>query len=236
MQHATPALPRLLLIEDDPISRSFLQAALENLPALVDCAATGQEALNSASRHRHALWLIDVNLPDGHGSDLLATLKRTAPHVPAVAHTADTSPSLAQQLRRDGFLSVLVKPLSQHNLLTAVRAALSGAGQPEPADTAPLPVWDEQRALSALNGQPSHIKALRDLFMGELPSVRNAINLALGNEDQTLLRQQLHRLQASCGFVGAARLGAAAAHLQQQPHNPSARQDLQQAIQQLLGS
>lgn len=30
--------PRLLLVEDDSISRGFLQAVLEGLPATVDCA------------------------------------------------------------------------------------------------------------------------------------------------------------------------------------------------------
>lgn len=37
--------PRLLLVEDDPISSGFLQAVLEGLPATVDCA----DSLSSAS-------------------------------------------------------------------------------------------------------------------------------------------------------------------------------------------
>ncbi|MGN0859095.1 MAG: response regulator [Stenotrophomonas sp.] len=230
MHHANTALPRLLLIEDDPVSRSFLQAVLESLPARVDCSDTAAGAYECALRDQHDLWLIDVNLPDGTGSSLLSRLRQQQRQTPALAHTADTSTALASQLRSDGFIDVLVKPLSREALLHSVRAAL-----PEPPAATTLPNWDEQRALSALNGQHSHIKALRELFMGELPSVRDAINHALANEQADPLRQQLHRLQASCGFVGAVRLGAAAARLQQKPHDVLARQQLQQSINQLLG-
>lgn len=231
MHHANTALPRLLLIEDDPVSRSFLQAVLESLPAQVDCSDTAAGAYECAMRHQHALWLIDVNLPDGTGSALLHRLRQQQRQTPALAHTADTSSTLASQLRSDGFIDVLVKPLSREALLHSVRAAL-----PEPPAAADLPNWDEQRALSALNGQQSHIKALRELFMGELPSVRDAIAHALSNDQAEPLRQQLHRLQASCGFVGAVRLGAAAARLQQAPRDAAARQQVQQAINQLLGN
>ena len=231
MQDRTTPPLRLLLVEDDLVSRAFLQAVLESLPAQVDCAASAHEARMLADAHEHALWLIDVNLPDGRGTDLLASLRQRAADTPALAHTADLSPTLASQLRGEGFADVLVKPLGRQALLDAVQAALPAASRA--SDN--LPTWDEQRALSALNGQQSHIKALRDLFMGELPSVRNAISQAMANDDAGQLRQQLHRLQASCGFVGAARLGAAAAQLQQQPDNPGARNRLNQAIQQLLG-
>lgn len=77
--------PRLLLVEDDPISRGFLQAVLEGLPAHVDCADSLSSALDRARARRHDLWLIDVNLPDGTGSGLLRALRLLHPDVPALA-------------------------------------------------------------------------------------------------------------------------------------------------------
>src|SRR5690606_33004214 len=67
--------PRILLVEDDPTSRAFLQAATEALPAVVDIAGSVAEALALATRHAHALWLIDAHLPDGSGSELLRVLR-----------------------------------------------------------------------------------------------------------------------------------------------------------------
>lgn len=40
--------PRVLLVEDDPISRGFLQAVLESLPAQVDWADSLSSALDRA--------------------------------------------------------------------------------------------------------------------------------------------------------------------------------------------
>ncbi|WP_199915776.1 response regulator, partial [Xanthomonas fragariae] len=50
------ANPRLLLVEDDAISRGFLQAVLEGLPAQVDCADSLSSALDRARERRHDLW------------------------------------------------------------------------------------------------------------------------------------------------------------------------------------
>ncbi|MGQ3466617.1 response regulator, partial [Xanthomonas campestris] len=113
--------PRVLLVEDDPISRGFLQAVLESLPAQVDWADSLSSALDRARARRHDLWLIDVNLPDGTGSDLLRALRLLHPDVPALAHTADGNAAMQRGLQSDGFLEMLVKPLTSERLLQAVR-------------------------------------------------------------------------------------------------------------------
>lgn len=74
--------PRFLLVEDDIISRGFFKAALETLPADVDTADSLASALASAEPGAHDLWLIDVNLPDGNGAQLLRELRRSHPDTP----------------------------------------------------------------------------------------------------------------------------------------------------------
>ena len=80
--------PWILLVEDDPTSRAFLQAATEALPARVDTAASVAEALALACANDYALWLVDANLLDGSGIELLAKLRGRGFSTPAVAHTA----------------------------------------------------------------------------------------------------------------------------------------------------
>ncbi|GAB2502233.1 response regulator [Pseudoxanthomonas sangjuensis] len=206
--------PRLLLVEDDPVSRDFLTAALEALPATVDTAATLAEA--TAAGAGCDLWLIDANLPDGSGAELLARLRRHAPRTPALAHTADGSPTTRERLLADGFVEVLVKPLSAGDLQAAVRetlglAAGAPAGAAAPRDGTGLPLWDDAAALAALKGNAGNVAALRQLFLAELPKQRAAIAAAAANRDHEALHRELHRLKASCGFVGAARLQSAAA-------------------------
>lgn len=233
-------MPRFLLVEDDTISRGFFRAALETLPAQVETADSLASALERGRRSEHDLWLIDVNLPDGNGSQLLRALRLSRPHTPALAHTADGDTSIHARLRDDGFSETLVKPLSREQLLQAVRRALVNS----PGSAAPAAAgggseveredWDEITALAALNGQRHHLIALRELFLAELPGVRDAVAQAVQQHDVGTLKGQLHRLQASCGFVGAARLARAVRQLHQAPESNGAHTQFRAAVESLL--
>lgn len=204
--------PRLLLVEDDPVSRDFLTAALEALPATVETAASLAQAM--ATGAGCDLWLIDANLPDGSGTELLARLRRHAPHTPALAHTADGSLAARDRLLADGFVAVLVKPLSAGDLQAAVRETFGLACNAERRNDADLPAerppWDDAMALAALNGKADNVVALRKLFIDELPKQHAAILAAAQSGDIDALHRELHRLKASCGFVGAGLLQATA--------------------------
>ena len=242
----TPRAPqlRILLVEDDIITRSFLTAALEGLPATVEAAGTVNEALSRAHAVRHDLWLIDANLPDGHGLDLLHELRARHPGTPAVAHTADGDGALHARLREAGFIDTLLKPISRAALLDVVRRALSSrtalsVHAPSEFDAVTglateTEDWDEISALAALNGQHKHLTALRELFLAELPGVRDAVDQAVVRHDEPALRSQLHRLQASCGFVGAARLARAVRQLHQMPASNQAHLGFRDAVASLL--
>ena len=211
----TDSIPRVLLVEDDPVSASFLQAALERLPARVDIAPTCSRARGLARAGDHALFVFDANLPDGRGDALLSTLRASGLRAPAIAHTAAREVEEHERLLTAGFLEVLVKPLSAPEILAAARIAL-GLGAPPvqlPAATRETPVWDDAAALEALLGDRGHLAALRGMFVVELRSMRAAVAAAMRGGDREAIRPVLHRLRASCGFVGAARLGEATAAL-----------------------
>ncbi|MDY4281873.1 response regulator [Xanthomonas sp. LF06-19] len=226
---------RLLLVEDDPISRAFFDATLQALPARVDLADSVASALARAQTQAHDLWLIDANLPDGSGSDLLRQLQRQRPGTLGLAHTADTSATVRAQLLDAGFADVLLKPLSTERLLQSVRRLLARGRLAGTAGTAePTLDWDETTALAALNGERAHLIALRELFLAELPGTRDAVASALQLSDDQAVRSHLHRLQASCGFVGAARLARAVRQLHGDPASSQARHQFSEAVAALL--
>ena len=233
----TPRSPRLLLVEDDAVSRAFLAAAIAALPAEVEVAETCAMALRLAQGKSHDLWLVDAHLPDGNGRDLLRELRALAPAIPAIAHTASHDREDLDALIDAGFAEVLLKPLSAIELQAAVRRAL-GPQPPMPEPESPrcgkLPVWDDDAAASALNGNHQHVQSLRRLFLDELPAQRDAVLVALHSDDQATVRMHLHRLQASCGFVGAARLAEAVRVLQGSPASQAAREGFAHAVDDAL--
>ncbi|KRG46780.1 transcriptional regulator [Stenotrophomonas panacihumi] len=233
MASREPPRPRVLLVEDDPISLGFFQAALEPLALRLDSADSLAAALERSRDVRHDLWLIDAHLPDGSGSELLARLRTLHPGTPAVAHTADAGATA--RLLADGFLDVLIKPLPALELQQQVRRRLPTRAGSEAMGTIVIQRdWDEDAALAALNGQQHHLNALRELFLSELPGTRDAVDSALRQDDEPTLRNHLHRLQASCGFVGAARLAQAVRELRGDPHSPIARHHFHDAVAALL--
>lgn len=215
-------VPRVLLVEDDPTSRAFLTAAVEAVPAQVDGADSLAAAMALGASQDYQLWLFDAHLPDGSGIDLLARLRRSHPATPALAHTATGESEVRERLIASGFSEVLVKPLPAAAVRGAIRRLLDLPDCDAPlaaaaTDEVTAPVWDDDTAARALNGNRAHIASLRGLFVQELPSARRSILAAaqLGNLDA--LRGELHKLRASCGFVGAARLAQAVQALQAQP-------------------
>ena len=230
-----PAIPRILLVEDDPVSAAYMQEVAASLPAHVDLAGSAAEALAIAGSAQHGLLMIDAHLPDGCGETLLQALRAQGVTAPALAHTAADDVALRDRLLAAGFAEVLRKPLAMADLMHAIKRNLPRP-TPPPGTSRDLRCWDDVAALAALGGQPSHVDALRRLFLDELPGQRRRISHAFDNGDIAGIRDELHRLVASCGFVGAAQLGQAVRQLQLSPLDPNALATMQSATDALLTS
>jgi CheY-like chemotaxis protein/HPt (histidine-containing phosphotransfer) domain-containing protein len=258
-------IPRVLLVEDDAVGAAFMTDAIAVLPADVAHAATLAEAIRMAAARAFDLYLIDAHLPDGFGSELLAKLRAQGRHEPAVAHTAETASSVLDALIDAGFEEVLIKPLSVGALQGTVRrfaghrfaehrfadsaqpyraetgAAASRAADPSPSDRgAPtdgkLALWDDDAALRALNGNHTHVALMRKLFRGELPQQAQRIAAALDMNDHERARAELHKLLASTGFVGAARLAEHTRALQTRTDSAHARFQFEGTVRDTLNS
>jgi CheY-like chemotaxis protein/HPt (histidine-containing phosphotransfer) domain-containing protein len=208
--------PNILLVEDDPVSRAFLEAATTALPATVAVAGDAASARRLANATAFDLWLLDANLPDATGAELLSQLRGMGFATPALAHTATRDEGVHAGLRAAGFDDVVAKPIDAASWQAALRRALKADAATHVRDAVSaasreFPIWDDAAALAALNGNAEHVAVLRQLFLDELPGMRTQI------ADAGTRAATLHRLRASCGFVGAARLADAVQALQESP-------------------
>ncbi len=225
--------PRLLLVEDDPASRAFMAAVIAALPAEVDTAASVGAALTLATSREHALWLFDVRLPDGDGVELLSQLRKQGLSTPALAHTASRDPDEHAALLQAGFLATLIKPFAAAELREAIAGTLGSRIAATPSDGS-APVWDDDGALAAMNGNREHVAALRSMFLAELADQRSVVMTALARGDSEAARTVLHRLKASCGFVGAASLKAAVERLDAAMHDRACADEFAEAVRRTL--
>lgn len=233
--------PRILLVEDDSTTAAFLSAATEALPAMVDTATSRGAGRAQATNIAYDLWLIDAHLPDGDGADLLLELRGLGLQTPAIAHTASRDEHVHRPLHAAGFEAVLVKPLAAGALRAALAGALAGrvplrVAEPQgggAGNGTTAGAWNDEAALRALNGERAHVEALRQLFLAELPAAHAHVMQSARSGASGALRDALHRLRASCGFVGAARLEQAVATLQAEPGSAAALAQFDAAAQEL---
>lgn len=194
---------KVLLAEDDAVSREFLSEGIRACGGEPTACADGAAALSRAREGHWNLLILDHHLPGMNGEAVLATL-RSGPggavsFPPAIATTAEPA-SVCAMLLEAGFAQVLPKPVS----LEELRAALARFG----CEADPL---DDGNALRAC-GSASAVERLRRLFAEqELPRIQDEFERH--SSDPQTLRPTLHRLLASCGFCGATALARACSAL-----------------------
>ena len=116
-------LPTVLVVEDEPVIRRFVRAALEEDGCRVVEAALATQGLAQAASLKPALILLDLGLPDRDGVDFIGDL-RTWSAVPVVvlsARSAEAEKIAALDAGADDYVT---KPFGVGELLARVRAAL----------------------------------------------------------------------------------------------------------------
>jgi two-component system OmpR family response regulator len=161
--------PRLLVVEDEPNLLEVLAASLRYAGFDTVAAATGQEALTEAQRHRPDAIVLDVMLPDMDGFEVLRRLRANTP-VPVLFLTArDATEDKVRGLTIGGD-DYITKPFSLDEVIARIHAVLrrhheSGAAPPARLTFADLEVDQETyevwRAGERIALSPTEFKLLR---------------------------------------------------------------------------
>lgn len=112
--------PKILLVEDEPAVRRSLQLLLHargyDIRAYASSAALIADPIVS-----EAICLVtDYRMPEMDGLQVLRSLRARGWQGPAILVTAFGSPDLAERALKEGFSTVIEKPLYEHALGDAV--------------------------------------------------------------------------------------------------------------------
>ena len=180
---------RVLLVEDVTAMRLYLRLALER---------TGAEVIEAENLEQARRWLrcgerptsvlLDLELPDGHGLDLL---REVPAGVPVAALTADDSHETALRCREAGCAALLRKG-----------ERLGDLGQ----------VLDEIERSSGRrsSARPERDPALARRYLDWLAEVRLELERARAHRDFDAVRRLAHRLRGTAVHFGYAGIGVSA--------------------------
>ncbi|MBS1960903.1 MAG: response regulator transcription factor [Bdellovibrionales bacterium] len=115
---------QLLLVEDDPILGRSLHVTLETEGYAVDWVQSLSGARETVRAKQPNLFVLDVNLPDGSGYDLLTEIRKERTDVPVILLTAKTDEDSVVRGLNLGANDYVRKPFGQKELLARISSAL----------------------------------------------------------------------------------------------------------------
>lgn len=166
---AHPALPKVLVVEDDLVFRETLTYSLQKAGYRVLVTLDGAAAIEMARRERPDLILLDVMLPGIDGFEVCRIVRRESniPIVMLTARTDEVDRVVGLEVGADDYVT---KPFSMRELLARIkahlrRARLSRAALPPAVPPAAQPllqfddlVIDRNRCEVQLRGQALTLK------------------------------------------------------------------------------
>ena len=115
----------IIVIDDQEEIRTSIEAILSDEGFLVETAKNGKEAINASKTTQFDLAIVDINLPDIEGTELLRKLRDNQPKMATLIVTGQ--PSLENAIKSvnnkaDGYL---LKPFEPRTLIETIRKILA---------------------------------------------------------------------------------------------------------------
>ena len=117
----------ILLIEDEEVLAKNIKRYLDRRGYEVMTAATGKAGIELLSSGDVDLVLLDINLPDIHGLNVLQEIRRRDRSVKVICLTGSGSVQVAVDAMKAGAHDYLSKPVSLNELYIVVAKALTQA-------------------------------------------------------------------------------------------------------------
>ncbi|MDR3763627.1 MAG: sigma-54 dependent transcriptional regulator [Acidobacteriota bacterium] len=115
---------RVLIIDDEAAIRETLQLLLEDEGYEVLNAADGEEGLGQLDSQVVDLVLLDFQLPDRNGLEILQEIRDRSPEMPVIMLTAHGTPETERAALDLGAANFIAKPWTNEKLQADVRVAI----------------------------------------------------------------------------------------------------------------
>jgi two-component system, chemotaxis family, chemotaxis protein CheY len=123
-------IDRILIVEDSSAMRAFVRAALEEAGVVREVveASSGFEALRVLPREAFELAIVDINMPDVNGLEVIRFMRGTEAHktTPLLVISSEASVRDRERGLSLGANAYLAKPFTAEALIDAVRKLAGG--------------------------------------------------------------------------------------------------------------
>jgi CheY-like chemotaxis protein len=110
--------PRILIVDDTPISGLLLARFLEKLSIAADTVSGGVEALEKIRTTKYSAIFVDLMMPGMDGLSTAAAMRAAGVNTPLLAYSARAVLDNIEEFTKVGFNDVIEKPVNNATLRT----------------------------------------------------------------------------------------------------------------------
>ena len=244
---------KVLMAEDNPVNQAVAEAMLNSLDCRVTIVEDGQAALDQLQHEAFDLVLMDCQLPVLDGYQATQKIREREqrlelPRLPVIALTAFAMTGDRERALQADMDDYLSKPYTREQLADVLQRwtprcsanrhpqsittpTAQNAGNPVLLDQARL---DELRSLQH-PGRPSVLQRVVEAYLRETPSLIEALQQAMQQQDRHALRVNAHSLKSSSANVGASQFAEQCLQLESQA-GTAVWSELAQQVDALIGN
>jgi two-component system sensor histidine kinase RpfC len=221
-QGAAPRVLNVLVADDNATNREVLGRILERAGHKTTLVAGGEAAMDALEASRYDIVLLDRNMPDMGGLEVVKALRAMYPaemRIPTLIVSADVTPEAREECLEAGADGYLGKPVEAARLLGEVQrvAGAAQASEPSPMPRAQAPRVSADGMIAVVNVEtlghleelgstPGFIEKLVGVFIADNATLVAKMETAVSAHAFQDFRSLLHALKGSSASMGTDRL------------------------------
>ncbi|KAJ7246894.1 HSF-type DNA-binding-domain-containing protein [Mycena haematopus] len=117
--------PRVLLVDDDAVTRKLSSKFLQIFGCTIDVAVDGVGAVNKMNLEKYDLVLMDIVMPKLDGISATSMIRKFDPQTPIISMTSSSRPTEIMTYYSSGMNDILPKPFTRDGLLGVLEKHLA---------------------------------------------------------------------------------------------------------------
>jgi two-component system, sensor histidine kinase and response regulator len=205
-------IPRVLLVEDNPVNQEVARAMLQELGVEPTAAWSGEEALEKLAAEQFELVLMDCQMPKLDGYATTSRFRewereQGRSRIPIVALTANALSGDAEKCIAAGMDKYLAKPFTSKQLYEVIESCCAGSAA-RPADSKREGTVLDRKIVGRIRALDSSRSAdlfakLVGLYTSSSLALAKTLRAAMVSGDAVGMLQAAHALKSSSANVGA---------------------------------
>src|SRR5688572_10215242 len=190
---------RVLIVEDDPATRSGLAELVQAWGFQTDEAPDGEEALRKVTTFRPAIIVSDLVMPRMGGLDLLRSLKDQLSDMTLILLTAQGTVESAVEAIKDGAYDYLTKPVDPQRLQILLNKAVERQETFREVRNLRRQLR-EQGSFGKIIGNSAGIRGVYRVIEQAAPTQASVLISGESGTGKELIAQTIHELSPRQGF------------------------------------